>query len=134
MTPDLAALVPITKFDTEKASALVHLGYPTIEPVIPKLLEWMQDLNWPVAHVFQPFLASIGQPIAPNVRVVLSGEDSGWKYSLLSAVVSCSPELARALRPELERLARHPTTEDSNEEVDLVATEILGAIGGATEA
>ena len=134
MVPDLAEMVPFTKFDTEKASALVHLGYLTIEPVIPALLEWLQDPNWPVAHVFQPFLASIGQPLAPYIRDILASEDDAWKYSLLSAVVSCSPELARALRTELERLARHPTAEESKEEVDLVAIEILGAIGGATEA
>lgn len=135
MATDLTALVPATKFETEKASALVRLGFPEIEPVVPQILEWLQDLNWPVGHVFQPFLVSIGQPLAPYVRAVLSGQDDSWKYSLLRAVVGQSPELAHALRPELERVAKNPSPGESKEEVDQVAVEILEALsGGASEA
>ena len=135
MNTDLAALVPVTKFETEKAAALVHLGFPAVEPVMPQILEWLQDLNWPVGRVFQPFLASIGQPLAPYIRTILAGQDDGWKYSLLRVVVDQSPELARTLRPELERVARSPSAGESKEEVNLVAIEILEAIsGGAAEA
>ena len=130
MSADLAALIPVTKFETEKASALVQLGFPTVEPVMPQILEWLQDLNWPVGHVFQPFLASIGQPLAPHIRAILASQDDGWKYSLLRVVVAKSPELACTLRPELERVARNPSAGESKEEVDLVAIEILEAIGG----
>jgi hypothetical protein len=101
MTIDLTELIPVTKFETEKASALVQLGFPAVEPVMPQILEWVQDLNWPVGHVFQPFLARIGQPLAPYIRAILAGQDDCWKYSLLQAVVGQSAELARALRPEL---------------------------------
>lgn len=135
MATDLVTLIPVTKFEVEKASALVKLGFPAVESVIPQILEWTQDPNWPVGHVFQPFLADIGQPLAPYVRAILTGQDDSWKYSLLEAVVSQSPELARALRPELERMARNPSTGESNEEVNLVAIEILEAVSrGATEA
>jgi hypothetical protein len=135
MTIDLTELIPVTKFETEKASALVQLGFPAVEPVMPQILEWVQDLNWPVGHVFQPFLARIGQPLAPYIRAILAGQDDGWKYSLLQAVVGQSAELARALRPELERLVTSPSAGESKEEVNLVAVEILEAInGGAAEA
>ncbi len=135
MTTDLAALIPVTKFETEKALALVQLGFPAVEPVMPQILEWLQDLNWPVGHVFQPFLVGIGEPLAPYVRTVLAGEDDGWKYSLLRVIVDQSPELARKLRSELERVAKTPSAGESKEEVDLVAIEILEALsGGTTEA
>jgi hypothetical protein len=135
MATDLVALIPATKFETDKASALVQLGFPAVEPVMPQILEWLQDLNWPVGHVFQPFLASIGQPLAPYIRVVLAGEDDGWKYSLLRVVVDQSPELARALRPELEHVAKNPSAGEVKEEVNQVAIEILEALSGrASEA
>jgi hypothetical protein len=132
MPTDLAALIPSTKFETEKASALVQLGYPAVEPVIPQILEWLQDISWPVGQVFQPFLVAIGEPLAPYVRAILSGKDDGWKYSLLRAIVNQSPELARALRPELERVAESPSHGESKEEVDQVAVRILEALGGGT--
>ena len=135
MSVDLAALVPTSKFDTDKAAALVRLGFPAVEPVIPQILEWLQDLNWPVGFVFQPFLVGIGEPLAPYVRDVLQGQDDGWKYSLLRVVVDQSPALAQALRPELERVARSPSSGEAREEVDQVAVEILEALnGGASEA
>ncbi len=122
---DLAELVPTTKYETEKASALVQLGFPAVEPVMPQILKWLQDLNWPVGFVFRPFLIRIGQPLAPYIRTVLDGQDDGWKYSLLTAVVLESFELAETLRLELERFATSPSAGESNEEVDLIAIEIL---------
>ena len=106
---DLAALIPATKYETEKASALVQLGFPAVEPVMPQILEWLQDLNWPVSFIFQPFLIRIGQPLAPYIRTILDGQDDGWKYSLLAAVVSQSLELAESLRPELVHFVTSPS-------------------------
>ena len=132
MATDLVALIPTTKFETEKASALVQLGFPAVEPVMPQILEWLQDLNWPVGHIFQPFLVRIGEPLAPYIRTVLAGEDDGWKYSLLRVVVDQSVELASVLRPELEHVARNPSVGETKEEVDQVALQILEALNGGT--
>jgi len=90
MTAALAALIPVTKFETEKALTLVQLGFPAVEPVMPQILEWLQDPNWPVGRIFQPFLAGIGEPLAPYVRTILEGEDDGWKDSLLRVIVDHS--------------------------------------------
>ncbi len=136
MRADLAVLLPKTKLDTEKASALVAIGFPAVEPVIPDILEWLQDPNWPVARVLQPFLAAIGRPLAPHVRSVLGGADDCWKYSLLTTVVLPSKNLARALRPDLERLVSQPSTGEAREGVDQAAREALSSIdredGGLT--
>lgn len=123
-----AALIPNTKFETDRASALVQLGFPAAEPALPQMLEWLQDLNWPVAGIFQPFLKGIGRPLAPYVRNILCGDDDGWKYSLLTAVVAQSPELALALKPELERIASKPSSGELDEDVSAVAIEILTKI------
>lgn len=128
MNVNLSALVPESKFDVEKAAALVQLGFPAVEPVLPQVLEWVQDLNWPVAGVLVPFLAEIGAPLGPYVRAVLAGDDDGWKYCLLQAVVVPSLPLARALRPELGRIAAHPAPGELKEELDQLAGEILKVI------
>jgi hypothetical protein len=129
MPSDPSALLPTTKHETDKASALVQLGWPAVAPVVPQILEWLQDSNWPVSQVFQPFLVSIGPSIARQVSAVLSRQDGNWKYNLLSTVVSQSPGLARALRPQLERLAEHPSADEVAEQVDVAAKEILVATG-----
>jgi hypothetical protein len=121
----LSRLVPVDKMEIAKAEALVKLGYPAVEPLLPQIVGWMQDLNWPVAQVFQPFLASIGLPLAPHVRSVLATEDDIWKYWVLLGVVRNSPELTNALLSDLVRLAHRPTAGEEAEGVSQVAQEIL---------
>ncbi len=122
------APIPATKFDVDKAAEVVRVGYPAVEPLIPQILEWIKDLNWPVSRVLQPFLASIGAPLAPHVEAVLAGRDDAWKHSVLSGVVARSPSLAQALTTQLKRLADAPSPGESQEEVDRVAGEILDGL------
>ncbi|WP_424511158.1 DUF5071 domain-containing protein [Roseateles saccharophilus] len=72
------------------AEALIAHGHPAVEPVLPQILEWTQDGNWPVALVFAPFLATIGAGLAPHARRILHGDDDVWKYFLLQDVVAQS--------------------------------------------
>jgi hypothetical protein len=123
------ALMPSDKYDTERAEALIALGYPAVDPVLPTLLEWMQDLNWPIANVLRPFLVGIGASLAPYVRTVLGTTDDTWKWSLLQGIVMSSPELAESLRPELTRLVESPTPCEVHEEVSQLAQEILARLG-----
>jgi len=122
---DLHSLVPQTKHNTEKAAALVALGYPAVAPVLPQLLEWMQDYNWPVAQVLKPLLAGIGRPLVPHIRAVLHGNDAVWKYWLQTQIAAESRDVYLALMPQLERLRDHPSEEDRREELDAVAGELL---------
>jgi hypothetical protein len=128
MSTDLIALLPASKHDTEKAQALIELGHPAIEPILPTLLEWMQDPNWPVSLVLQPYLASIGRALAPHVVPILEGNDEIWKHCVISTVVRRSSELAHALLPQLQRIANKPSANEIREEVDCVAQDVLQAI------
>jgi len=125
MPPDLHSLVPRHKHDLEAARAVTRLRFPEIEPIVPALLEWLQDSNWPVAGVLAPHLAAIGEPLAPYIRSVLRGSDGGWKYSLIHSVVRQSYPLCESLAGELQRLAASPTENDELEEVHLAAAEAL---------
>jgi len=134
MPTDLLSLIPTSKFETAKAERLVALGYPAVGPVLPQILEWVQDLNWPVARVFQPFLVSIGAPLAPFVRTVLATSDDSWKHYVVIGIVGASTELAHALRQDLERIVRSPTPGEVAEEVSDVAAEVLQSLDGSTNA
>jgi len=122
---ELHELLPKDKHDLERATALVSIGYPTVAPLLPDLLEWLQDGNWPVAHVIGPFLASIGAPLTEEVRRILQGQDHLWRYWILLCVVAHSPELATNLYPELVKIAEGDAVDEDEKEVKEVAKEIL---------
>lgn len=124
MRPD-STFIPRDKFDLAAANAAIGAGWPQIEPVAEQLLQWVQDVNWPVAKVLAPFLAGIGAPLAPYIRRVLAGNDEVWKYSLIGSVVARSQDLALVLRSELERIAFEPTPSERAEEVANIAREAL---------
>ena len=125
MTSDTLPPLPTDKCDLRGAEALVACGYPAVEPVLPRLLEWIQEGNWPVARVLAPFLATVGAALVPHAQRVLKGDDDTWKYFLVQDVVAKSPELAVLLRPDLERLARFATEGEAAEGLPLMAAALL---------
>ena len=125
MNTNLSELIPKTKFETEKIEALILLGYPAVEPIIRDLMEWIQDMNWPVARVLQPFLASIGAPLEPYIREVLKTDDEIWKYWVILDIIGESPQLFEIFLPELERIANNPTPREHAEELDEIAQSVL---------
>ena len=126
---DVQELIPQHPRDVERAKAVVEAGYPTVTPILPRLLEWLQDYNWPVAQILAPFLASIGSPLIPYIQRVLNTDDDIWKYWIISTIVHNSLELATAYKVELQRLAYLPTQRESIEELDEVAREVLEKFG-----
>jgi hypothetical protein len=128
MNPDHRALLPANKLDIERARSIIALGYPQVDTILPELLEWMKDMNWPVAQTLQPFLASIGLPLLPHVRRVLDASDEMWKYWVVCCIVGESPELARVFKPELHRLASAPTSAEREAGLDEAAQRVLARI------
>lgn len=125
MSKDVASRLPRNKHDTDNAAALVAAGWESVVTVMPQILEWMQDRNWPVTQVFQPFLANVGVRLAPFVSAIFETDDNVWKYNILVDIVGKSPELATALRADIERMANSPTTGEQLEGIPEEAQEIL---------
>ena len=121
----IRGLIPRHKLDLTRAQAAVAAGYPAIAPVLPELLEWLQDYNWPVAHILQPFLAGIGLPLAPHLRRILQTDDEVWKYWVIVCLIKESAALQAEFRHELTRLATSPTVRETREELPQVASETL---------
>ena len=117
------------KCDLETAERLVALGYPAVAPALPELLEWIQDINWPVAHILAPFLATVGRPLVPELWRVLHSDDSMWKYWCISYIIAEMPlDVAVEFEPELSRLAHDPAPWERAEELDDVARDALARL------
>jgi len=122
--PELRSVLPKSKGDIERASATVRLGYPTVAPILPHLMRWLQDRNWPVAEIIAPFLANIGAPLLPEIRTVLRSNDDIWIMWVLNELVKPRPDIfVNDLRDELLAL----THKRSEEEINVLAMEILTA-------
>ena len=121
----LVQFVPKDKHDTATARAAVQAGYPAIAPVLPELMAWLQDYNWPVAKVLAPFLATLGIALLPQVQAVLVSDDLIWKRWVLLCVVSQSEELAQAVSAELLRLAHAATSSEQEEDLEEIALGIV---------
>lgn len=120
--------VPKDKFDFKAVDHAKCIGFPTLNPILPKLLMWLQDLNWPVAGSVASLLADADEEILPHIRKVLSSNDSIWKYSVLTVLVpNLDPQFAKELTADLIMLADHPSDEDRRENVDRAAKELLGS-------
>ncbi|MGK5035547.1 DUF5071 domain-containing protein [Janthinobacterium sp. LB3P118] len=121
--------LPRDKHDTQHAQALIALPWDEVAPAMPQILEWIQDVNWPVAAVLLPYLAGIGPRLAPYVKTVLASNDEQWKYFVLQGIVRHSPGLADAVDGELTRFALAPTAAELEEGVAEVARAILARSG-----
>ena len=114
-----------SKHDLDRADRLIKMGYPRVAPYIPNMLEWIQDMNWPVAMKLAPFLASLGQAVVPEIRKVLDGHDMVWKYWCIGLIGEMDTQSFESFRAELERLATDPTDSERLEELNEQAIDVL---------
>ena len=121
----MLSLVPKSKSDLETANRAVAAGYPAVKPVLGELVEWLQDYNWPVAHVLAPFLAEIGLPLVPHIDHVFSTTDETWKYWVIECLISHNDDLFEQYKQKLIQFAEQPTDGDRYHELDDVARVVL---------
>lgn len=126
---DVRSLIPRGKHDYERADAAIEAGYPAVEPILPELLEWVQDMNWPIAKKLAPFLPSIGAPLAPYIREIFKTDDETWKNWIMSEILEESPGLAGMFRDELQRIAYSPNESEAEYGLDEDAQYTLRKYG-----
>jgi Domain of unknown function (DUF5071) len=128
---DAKSFVPRHKCDLERANRLQSLDETALHPIAADLLEWLQDMNWPVAGDCARALMRVGQPIIPLLRDILQGSDETWKHWCILCLIRYLPiELAQQLRPELSRIVNHPSETERSEGVEETAREALAELFG----
>jgi hypothetical protein len=120
-------LQPVSKsYWSNAAIVLKRIGYPGVKSIIPELLEWIQDMNWPGAQEIADLLITVDDEIVPYVKKVLKSGDGIWIIWLLSEVVSkWNKNLKKQIKDELYELS---VTLDNNliiEGVDIQSMKLL---------
>lgn len=118
-------LIPKDKGDTETAEQLKNYSFEDIEPIIPDLLEWLQDMNWPVARPISEYLVSVADKITSHILAVLQDDDELWKYWMVVVFGNASERPDDLLMNEFKRMANHPTQSEIRDEVNEVALDVL---------
>ena len=94
------ASVPANKFDLAAIERAGSVGFPTLNPHIPALLEWLQDPNWPVSGPIADLLSHAGPALIEPLRAVLASDDADWKNAVLTHLC---PRLSLEILAEIER-------------------------------
>ncbi|WP_322905761.1 DUF5071 domain-containing protein [Paenibacillus sp. SGZ-1009] len=124
---DAIDYIPQSKDDFNSIERLRQLRSEQIVPLIPQLLEWLQDQNWPIYNDIKSILIPQQLFLVKPLKQILHSNDSSWKYFILSDFLPCvDDEVLRQLQVELQMLAYSPLSiEDKLEEVDVCALELL---------
>jgi hypothetical protein len=119
-------LIPKNKGDLSTAEILTNYSYEELKEIIPNLLEWLQDMNWPVAKPVSEYLESINDKITTELLSILkSNDDEVWKYWIITIFgpITQSP----IIKNEIIRIATSPTENEIIEEVHQVAKGIVNS-------
>ncbi|MEM8890995.1 MAG: DUF5071 domain-containing protein [Bacteroidota bacterium] len=123
---EIRKLIPKDKGDVETAQKLFSYTYEEIRPIVPDLLEWIQDMNWPVAGPVSEYLESISEHFPEEILAILQGDDDIWKYWCIHVFGLWSKkEIHPVLLKEIKRIAESPTEGEIREEVQEVALEFM---------
>ena len=120
--------LPANKSDVAAVKWLEGEAPQRVLPILPELMKWLQDYNWPVAQALLPLLVRYGAETARLAADILKPDqtDEIWKYWIVSAFApALPPEHRRVLTDEIRRIACRPTDGEHVEEVDEAAREYL---------
>nr|WP_285851259.1 DUF5071 domain-containing protein [Sporosarcina aquimarina] len=121
--------MPRHKYDDGRVEMIKKMDRDEILPLLPGLLEWIQDINWPVAPSVVKILLTFPEEIVPHVQDVLASDDDNWKWFILHFLVVELPVESKVQFEEyLTRVTKTPTKNELFEELAEIAKEILEAL------
>ena len=127
MDSTIGNLVPKHKDDIKTAEKLNGYSIDEVRPIVPDLLEWLQDANWPVAYPVKLYLEKHVKHIQEEILEVFKTDDTLWKYWVLSLLGEGIDD--ERLIAEIKRIALAPTHLEKQDEVDQVANELMANKG-----
>lgn len=121
-------LVPKHKFDFSGLEELKELSDEEIAPILPALLEWMKDMNWPIAQEMPSLLIMHQKVLMPYIVDALKPEqvEGDWKnYIIWDLLPLLDKEYAIEIEPYLERIVENPTRSEVFDETNIEAEDFL---------
>jgi len=120
---ELLPLIPKHRHDHEFVGTLRAIGFPALNPVLPEMLDWTKDMNWPVANPICGILTSAGPEIAVEIRKILSSGDHEWIWFIVSSLLpNLKIEIQKDILPDL---VSYRDTNPGKEYVEVVAEYLL---------
>lgn len=126
---DIYKLLPRNKYDFKRVNRLKKIERSQLIQLLPNPLEWLQDINWPIAPEITNLLLEFPNELVPHIKKVITGDDDIWKNWCLIYLVAKFPfDFKIIFKAELEKLANFPTPDEKFEELDDLAREILSTL------
>ncbi|WFR65320.1 DUF5071 domain-containing protein [Paenibacillus amylolyticus] len=123
---DIRELLPRDKFDFEAVSKLNEFGNEELKGIIPELMQWLQDGNWPISRPVEDLLLRLGEDLIPHIKDVLKSQDSTWEYFILVGLIDRLPlSHLSMLQTDLLRILESPTHDEKLEGLNAVIVELL---------
>lgn len=118
-------LIPKDKFDLDAAKRLSLATPEQVSVVATPLLEWIADMNWPVALEIIHVLPKFHKELLPSIEPILLNRENDiiWKYWIISQLLIQFPkESLLTLLPIIQEYADlipHNEDEEDLKEVSL---------------
>jgi hypothetical protein len=123
---DIREWLPRDKHDFEAVRKLSKCSDAELKKIIPELMEWLQDGNWPISKSVEDLLLRFGEELIPHIKNVFKTRDSTWEYFMLTGLISRLPsKYLVLLKEDLERLLKNPTEDEVLEELNEIIIPLL---------
>lgn len=114
----VSSMIPADKHDEASIKLLQIASDEEVLENAEKLLEWLQDINWPVFEGIAQRLSSLGDDLVAPITRILESSDSIWKANVIGYLIpSFSPETQKLYIESLEKLLAQRDDSDLREGV-----------------
>lgn len=126
LDPILRNSLPLLKDDIQKAKDIIQIEVQKALPVLPHLLRWTKDCNWPVSRILLPYLLNFDKDLIPEIDNIIKGHDEVWiSWILYEILGNLSDATLSIFKPILVVLAQ----KESEEDIDGTAKELIKRMG-----
>lgn len=127
---NLEHYLPKDKSDIESLILLKKLTYSELEQLLPELLTWTQDINWPIApKIIDELFIPLGKELVPWLKPILLSKEYDWIETVLSHLVrKLEKEVVYELKDELVLLSQTTHADFIDYEIPDIAKELLSLI------
>ena len=123
---DLKSFLPTNKCDYGSIDRLQTLKPEELQMIIPELLEWIKDINWPVAPKIIEILLPLDKLLLPQLKVILRCNEYDWiEICLLGIVEELKTETIVGLKEELIMLSKSTNPNFIEYEIPQICKKIM---------
>lgn len=122
------ALLPKDKFDLDVVNRLSSATPEQVTGVAHSLLEWIADMNWPVASEIIQVLPGFYKVLLPNIESILTNPDNDiiWRCNIISKLLTQFPkESLLPLFPIIQKYADFIPQNEDEEDLKNVALDFV---------